>query len=86
MEKRPVAQRTRLFAEMTWPEVAEAAKRGARVVLPVGSTEQHGYHLPLAPDAILATALALAIAAPLDLLAPSALSYAHRTRTSTDTG
>ncbi len=58
MEERFVAQRTRLFAEMTWPEVAEAAGRGAGVVLPVGSTEQHGYHLPLATDAILATELA----------------------------
>jgi creatinine amidohydrolase/Fe(II)-dependent formamide hydrolase-like protein len=33
---------------MTWPEVEEALARGAGVLLPVGSTEQHGYHLPLA--------------------------------------
>ena len=80
MEERPVAQRTRLFAEMTWPEVAEAAGRGAGVVLPVGSTEQHGYHLPLATDAILATELALAVADPLDLLVAPAVAYGYRSR------
>ncbi len=80
MQDRPVAQRTRVFAEMTWPEVAEAARRGAGVVLPVGSTEQHGYHLPLATDAILATELALAVAEPLDLLTAPAVSYGYRSR------
>jgi len=78
MEERPV--RTRLFAEMTWPEVEEAVGRGAGVVLPVGSTEQHGYHLPLATDAILATELALAVAEPLDLLVAPAVAYGYRSR------
>jgi creatinine amidohydrolase len=80
MEESPVAQRTRLFAEMTWPEVEEAIGRGAGVLLPVGSTEQHGYHLPLATDAILATELALAVAEPLDFLVAPAVAYGYRSR------
>ena len=48
-------RRARLLAEMTWPEVEEAIGRGAGVVLPVGSTEQHGHHLPLSTDAVLPT-------------------------------
>jgi creatinine amidohydrolase len=71
---------TRLFAELTWPEVAEAIDRGAGVVLPVGSTEQHGYHLPLATDAMLAADLALAIAEPLDLLVAPTVTYGYRSR------
>jgi creatinine amidohydrolase len=80
MEESPVAQRTRLFAEMMWPEVEEAIGRGAGVLLPVGSTEQHGYHLPLATDAILATELALAVAEPLDFLVAPAVAYGYRSR------
>lgn len=74
------SQRTRLLAEMTWPEVEEAIGRGAGVVLPVGSTEQHGHHLPLSTDAILPTELALAVAEPLDLLVAPAVSYGYRSR------
>jgi creatinine amidohydrolase len=29
------------MADMTWPEVQEAIGRGAGVILPIGSTEQH---------------------------------------------
>ena len=36
--------------EMTWPEVDEAARAGRIPVLPVGSVEQHGPHLPLKTD------------------------------------
>lgn len=37
--------------EMTWEEVREASFRSRGVILlPVGSTEQHGFHLPLGND------------------------------------
>lgn len=50
---------SRSLAEMTAPEVADAIAGGiATVVLPLGSTEQHGAHLPLATDSIRAAALA----------------------------
>ena len=38
------------FDELAWPEVEEAVKAGRIPVLPVGSVEQHGPHLPLKTD------------------------------------
>jgi creatinine amidohydrolase len=42
---------------LTSAEAAERAAAGAVLVVPVGSTEQHGPHLPLSTDADLAAAL-----------------------------
>jgi creatinine amidohydrolase len=75
-----MTQRTRILAEMMWPEVEAAIDRGAGVFLPVGSTEQHGYHLPLATDVILPTELALAVADELDFLVAPPVSYGYRSR------
>jgi creatinine amidohydrolase len=72
--------RSRLFAELTWPEVAEAAARGAGVVVPVGSTEQHGPHLALSVDAVLPTELGLAVADEHDLLITPAVHFGYRSR------
>ncbi len=41
---------TRWIHEMKWPEVAEYLKSNDTVLIPVGSTEQHGPHLPLMTD------------------------------------
>lgn len=41
------------FHHLTWKEAAEAIERGAVMILPVGSTEAHGPHLPLATDVII---------------------------------
>lgn len=44
---------------MTWSEVEAARSSGAdTVLLPFGSIEQHGHHLPLDTDCFIATALA----------------------------
>ena len=61
---------TRL-AELTSPEVSRQAA-GAVLVLPLGSTEQHGPHLPLSTDTDLAVELCrrLAAARPSAVLAP----------------
>ena len=58
---------------MTWPEV-EALPREIVVVIPTGSLEQHGPHLPLFTDSILATAVSEAAEARLEdkiLLTPT---------------
>lgn len=39
-----------VLGEFTWPEVAEWAADDAVVVVPVGTVEQHGPHLPLDTD------------------------------------
>lgn len=48
------------LAEATWPEV-DAFSRDAVVLVPTGSLEQHGPHLPLLTDTILATAVSEAV-------------------------
>jgi creatinine amidohydrolase len=39
-----------ILQEMTWPEVKEYLARTDMVIIPIGSTEQHGPHLPLGTD------------------------------------
>lgn len=41
------------FQDLTWEEARERLSRGLVVILPVGSTEAHGPHLPLATDVII---------------------------------
>jgi creatinine amidohydrolase len=59
------------LGSLTWPEVAASAA-GSILVVPLGSTEQHGPHLPLETDCDIAVALArrLAAARPDMLVAP----------------
>jgi creatinine amidohydrolase len=48
----------RFLEHLTWPEVQEAIDRGVDAVLiPIGSTEQHGHHLPLDTDCFIARSL-----------------------------
>ena len=47
-----------LLERMTWPQAQEAFKRTSVVVVPIGSTEQHGPHLPLGTDFLVAQELA----------------------------
>lgn len=53
-----------ILAERTWPEV-DALSRDAVVLIPTGSIEQHGPHLPFGTDTYLATAAGQAIEAAL---------------------
>lgn len=48
------------FERLTWPELNAAIGMGKVAVLPVGSTEQHGYHLPLDVDTKLSSSVAYA--------------------------
>jgi creatinine amidohydrolase len=53
------------FSDRTWPEVESAAGRHV-ALLPVGSTEAHGPHLPLSTDTIIAEGVARAAGARLE--------------------
>ncbi|MEC7868524.1 MAG: creatininase family protein, partial [Candidatus Poribacteria bacterium] len=46
------------FDELTWPEVNQAVDMGKIPIIPTGSVEQHGHHLPLKVDHLCATAIA----------------------------
>jgi mycofactocin system creatininase family protein len=52
----------RLLGELTWTEL-DAERRRPLLVVPCGSTEQHGPHLPLDTDTRIAVALAHRLAA-----------------------
>jgi creatinine amidohydrolase len=54
---------TRAYADCTAPQVAAELTDESILCLPIGSTEQHGPHLPLGTDTIIAERLAEAIAA-----------------------
>lgn len=48
---------------LTWPQVQARLQAGwRRVLVPLGATEQHGPHLPLGTDTVLATELAVRVA------------------------
>ena len=47
-----------LLAEMSWAEVEEYLAKDDRIILPLGSTEEHGRHLGLGTDSIEAEAIA----------------------------
>ena len=45
------------FGKLTWPEVARAAGEGRVPIVPIGTLEDHGYHLPIDTDVTLVEAV-----------------------------
>jgi creatinine amidohydrolase len=45
------------FGKLSWPEVARAADEGRVPLVPIGTLEDHGYHLPIDTDVTLAEAV-----------------------------
>ncbi len=43
------------YQDFTWPEIRELAKHNPVCVIPCGTVEQHGAHLPLSTDFVTAT-------------------------------
>jgi creatinine amidohydrolase len=62
------------LANLNWMQVEEYLRRDDRVVLPVGSTEQHAY-LSLATDSILAERVSVEAAEPLGVLVLPAMPF-----------
>lgn len=58
----------RSISDLTSPEVAELISRSSTAVIPFGSVEQHGPHLPCGTDTIAAEVVAEAAAEGLDAL------------------
>ncbi|MFF5306455.1 creatininase family protein [Streptomyces sp. NPDC013161] len=52
-----------LWEELTWAEAESTAAAQDAVIIPVGATEQHGPHLPLAVDTRICEAVALGVSA-----------------------
>lgn len=66
------------LAEMTWPEVEERARECDVVIIPTGSTEQHGRHLPVKTDIFAASEIArLAVERVWDRMHPTIAPPVH---------
>ncbi|NQU40052.1 MAG: creatininase family protein [Lentisphaerae bacterium] len=51
-----------LFAEKSWPQIKEYIDQNALVILPFGTLEEHGLHLPVNVDAVIAEQVAIRVA------------------------
>ncbi len=69
---------------LAWPDLAERVSAARVVLVPVGATEQHGPHLPLTTDTLIAERLCEAAAERTGALVAPAISvgcsYGHGTR------
>jgi creatinine amidohydrolase len=65
------------YEELTWPEMRDAIARQPVVLLPFGTVEDHGPHLPLNTDNVIVEAICLEAArrAPGELLVMPLVSY-----------
>jgi creatinine amidohydrolase len=64
--------------DLTWPEAADWFARGAVVVLPIGAlAKQHGRHLPLATDYLLAERLVRGLAERLPVLVAPIVGFGY---------
>ncbi|MTI94724.1 MAG: creatininase family protein [Firmicutes bacterium] len=59
----------------SWDEASEYLKRSQTIIIPVGSIEQHGEHLPLGTDTMVAEAIAESVAEEAGVLVAPAVSY-----------
>jgi creatinine amidohydrolase len=64
--------------DLSWPEVGERIKAGATVVIPIGArSKEHGHHLPMKTDYLLARALCDGIAQRLPVLVAPVIDFGY---------
>jgi creatinine amidohydrolase len=68
------------MAELSWPEWQRRIEAGAPVFLPVGSTEQHGPHMPLGCDVVLPTAVCERVARNVGGLLAPPFAYGYKSQ------
>ena len=66
--------------ELTWCEISDFIQKDYGVLLPIGSVEQHGPHLPLITDTFFPTQLAVEIAEETKVLVAPPIMYATNSR------
>ncbi len=72
-------RREHRYEKLTWPEINEAIAQKKVVILPIGSVEQHGHHLPLDVDVRCANSVCQAAgeAAPEEMLVLPPVAYGY---------
>jgi creatinine amidohydrolase/Fe(II)-dependent formamide hydrolase-like protein len=61
--------------ELSWPEVGRMLARDPRLVVPVGALDQHGPHLPLGANSLVATRVAADVAKRAGILCAPTFCY-----------
>jgi creatinine amidohydrolase len=74
------------MAHLSWTAFRDRVTGGAIVLLPVGALEQHGHHLPLGVDAILATEVARRVAHRVGGVVAPAVAYGYKSQPRTGGG
>lgn len=67
-----------LMEQMNWHEFD--AKKNGIVILPVGSTEQHGPHLPLSCDSVIAREISIKFAELVDGVVAPTFTYGYKSK------
>lgn len=75
----------REMIKMTWPEFQDAISTKP-VILPAGSLEQHGFHLPLNVDVITTHNLSLLLAEAIDGIVAPPINYGYKSKPSSGGG
>jgi creatinine amidohydrolase len=79
--------RTVMMSELSWPEYKRRLEEeNAIILLPVGAVEQHGYHLPLGTDWILATEMSRRAAERVGGIVAPPVMYAYKSQVRTGGG
>jgi creatinine amidohydrolase len=68
------------MAELTWPEFEAKARAGVVVLLPLGTTEQHGPHMALNVDVVLPTAVCERVAKNIGGLVAPTIPYGYKSQ------
>ena len=72
---------TPFAAELAWPDYAARVADGRTpILLPLGSMEQHGHHMPLHVDVLLPTAFAGRVAAQIGGLVAPPFTYGYKSQ------
>lgn len=74
------AQGALFMEEMTWPEWQEKVAANAIILLPLGSTEQHGPQLPLGTDVFIPRTVCARIAPALGAIVAPAIPYGYKSQ------
>jgi creatinine amidohydrolase len=68
------------MAELSWPEFKKRVDAGTTVFLPLGSTEQHGPHMPLNVDVVLPTGVCERVAREIGGLVAPWIPYGYKSQ------
>ena len=70
---------TAFASELTWPDYHAAVRDGQTpILIPIGSMEQHGHHMPLHVDVLLPAEFAKRVAPEIGALVAPAFTYGSK--------